>query len=146
MQKTGPEDGSLYAGWAENFRPKHRKQALGTEVSKGTGHETSVQNAENEVLVRKSARVQDRKLPYKTPKTRHWYGSQQGYRTGNFRTKRRKQALDTEVGKRMDHETSVQNAENGALVRKSARVQGTKLPSKMPKTGLWYGSQQAHGS
>ena len=32
--------------------------------------------------------------------------------------------------------TSVQNAENRPLVRKSVGVQGMKLPSKMPKTGI----------
>ena len=47
MPKTGPRYGSQQGYRAGNFRPKCRKRALRTEVSKGTGQETSVQNAEN---------------------------------------------------------------------------------------------------
>ncbi|MBR3242305.1 MAG: hypothetical protein IKF90_06335, partial [Parasporobacterium sp.] len=106
--------------------------------------ETSVQNAENGALVRKSARVQGTKLPYKMLKTGPWYGSQQGNRDKNFRTKCGKQASGTEVCRCTRHETSVKNAENGHLGRKFAWAQGTKLPSQTLKTGLRDGSRQAH--
>ena len=76
------------------------------------------------------------------PKTWLGYGSQQGCRAGNFHPKCRKRGSGTEVSKGAERETSVQNTENVAWVRKSARVQGRKLPSKMPKTGLGYGSQR----
>ena len=82
------------------------------------------------------------KLPSKKQKTGLGYGSQQGYRAGNFRPKSRKQALGTEVSKGTEHETSVQKAENRPWVRKSARVQSMKLPYKTLKTGLWDGSQE----
>ena len=107
---------------------------------KGTRQETSVQNAENGALIRKPGREQGIKLPSKTQKTGLGYGSQQGYRARYFRPKCRKGSFDTEVIKHMRHETSVQNTEKGAWIRKSARVQGIKLPSKMQKTGLWDGS------
>ena len=71
-------------------------------------------------------------------KTGPWYGSPQRYRERNFRPKRRKEGFGTEARKGTGHETSVQNAEEGALVRKSAGTWGMKLPSKTQKTGLWY--------
>ena len=65
-------------------------------------------------------------------KTGFWYGSQQGYRAGNFRPKSRKQALGTEVRKGTEHETSVQNIENRPLGRKSGRLQdNTGIPGGM---------------
>ena len=54
-----------------------------------------------------SLRVQGTKLPYKMRKTGPWYGSQQGYRDKNFRTKCGKQASGTEVCRCTRHETSV---------------------------------------
>ena len=41
---------------------------------------------------------------------------------------------------RADHKTSVLNAENDLLGRKSARAQGMKLPSQTQKKSLRYGS------
>ena len=90
-------------------------------------HETSVQNAENRPWIRKSASAWIMKLPSKMPKTGPWYGSPQGYRARNFRPKCRKQASGTEVSKHMDHETSVQNAENGPSGRKSRSRQVSSL-------------------
>ena len=60
--KTSPKGGVFFCvinrlqqGYREqNFRPKCRKRGSGTEVSKGAGQETSVQNAENVARVRKS--------------------------------------------------------------------------------------------
>ena len=49
-------------------------------------------------------------------------------------------APGTEVGRRTEGETSVQNGENGRPGRKSVRVQGVKLPYQMPKTGARDGS------
>ena len=60
----------------------------------------------------------------------------------DFRTKCRKQASDTEVGKGAESETSVPNAENGPLIRKSARAQGVKLPYQTPEMGPRGGSQK----
>ena len=125
--------GSQQGYRARNFRPKCRKWGSGTEASKGTRQETSVQNAENGALIRKPGREQGIKLPSKTQKTGLGYGSQQGYRARYFRPKCRKGSFDTEVIKHMRHETSVQNTEKGAWIRKSARVQGIKLPSKSRK-------------
>ena len=51
-----------------DFRLKRRKRVFGTEVGRGTVHKTSVLNAENMVLVRKSGSVQGIKLPFQTPK------------------------------------------------------------------------------
>ena len=102
------------------------------EVSKGTEHETSVQKAENRPWVRKSARVQSMKLPSKMRKRGLWYGSQQVHGAGNFRPKRRKGGLGTEVRKGTEHETSVQNIENRPLGRKSGRLQdNTGIPGGM---------------
>ena len=47
----------------------------------------------------------------------------------DFRTKCRKQASDTEVGRWTEKETSVSNAENGPLIRKAAMAQGVKSAS-----------------
>ena len=49
-------------------------------------------------------------------------------------------APGTEVGRRTEGETSVQNGENGRPGRKSGGVQKVKLPSKTVKTGAKYGS------
>ena len=47
----------------------------------------------------------------------------------DFRTKCRKQASDTEVGRDPGGKTSVPNAENGPLIRKAAKAQGVKSAS-----------------
>jgi len=49
----------------------------------------------------------------------------------------------TEVGRRAGRETSVQNDENEQKRRKSASMQGEKLPSKTSKTSKKDGSRQA---
>ena len=51
-----------------DFRTKCRKQASDTEVGRDPGGKTSVLNAENSPLIRKSVGGQRRKLPYQTPK------------------------------------------------------------------------------
>ena len=53
-------------------------------------------------------------------------------------------APGTEVCDSAGSETSVPKAENGRPGRKSVRVQGVKLPSKMVKTSARYGSPKAH--
>ena len=126
-----------------NFRPKRRKQASSTEVSRCTGSKTSVPNGENEAMGRKSAGEQCAKLPSQTAKTGLRYGSQQENKEQNFRPKWRKQAFGTEVSRRTRSKTSVLNGENGQLGRKSAGAQGAKLPSQTAKTGLRDGSRRA---
>ena len=46
MQKIGHRDGSQQEQGEKNFRPKRRKQAIGTEVGRGARRKTSVPNAE----------------------------------------------------------------------------------------------------
>ena len=103
-------------------------------------HETSVPNEENRPQGRKSERMHGKKLPSQTRKTGHRDGSQSVWMARNFRPKRGKQATGTEVRAYGWQETSVPNIENGLPRRKSARIQGAKLPSQMQKRGVRDGS------
>ena len=55
-------------------------------------------------------------------------GSLQADKERNFRRKLRKEGFDTEVCDYPREETSVENSEKRALIRKSAIAQGEKLP------------------
>ena len=79
-------DGSQQENRVRNFRPKRRKQAFGTEVSRRTRSKTSALNGDNGQLGRKSAGAQGAKLPSQTAKT--------GLRDGSRRAKKPKNDIE----------------------------------------------------